>query len=99
MEYHRLIIIVMDRKTAQEFGLYAVQLSIDKHGADAIAFTTPAEGKNTFTYGDVYEAMLNDMPLSKYASGTPVDNILVLNDLYRDKYGRDITKDDIINED
>lgn len=89
----------MDRKTAQEFGLYVVQMSIDKFGTDGIAFKTPGEGKNVFTYGDVYEAMLNDMPLSKYASGTPVDNILVLNDLYRDKYGRDITKDDVINED
>lgn len=85
----------MTREEAQELGLYMIEESIKKYGADAIAFRSPCVGKCSWTWQEYYECMKNDVPCHPLSKTTPVDSILRYCEYYFEKHGKEVTKEDV----
>ena len=53
----------MTREEAKEIALRLVNESIKQHGEDGIYMMCPKPGKNSWTYKEVKDAILEDKPL------------------------------------
>lgn len=70
----------MDRETAKKLLIKSVDKEIKKYGENAIAIASPKKGKNSWTWKEYKEAIVNDTSL-KEIDYNPIDSILRL-----DKY-------------
>lgn len=85
----------MTRKEFQTIGIAAMEYQLKIHKPDEIMFKSPQLGKNTWTYQEYYDGMVNDTPLENFNQNqTPVDDIIRANNWYLEKYNREITIDD-----
>lgn len=86
----------MTRKEFQTIGIAAMEYQLKIHKSNEIMFKSPQPGKNTWTYQEYYDCMVNDTPLENFKQyQTPVDDIISMNNWYLEKYNREITIDDI----
>ena len=87
----------MTRKEFQKIGIAvaAIEHQLKIHKPNEIMFKSPQPGKNTCTYQEYYDAMVNDTPLENFKQNqTPVDDIIRMNKWYLEQYNRAITIDD-----
>lgn len=68
----------MTRKEAQEILLKSVEKEIAKHGEDALAVAMPRKGKNSWTWKEYKEAVINDTDLEGCEYSNPIDSVLRL---------------------
>ena len=86
----------MTRKEFQTIGIAAMEYRLKIHNPNEIMFVSPQPGKNTWTYQEYYDGMVNDTPLENiHQNRTPVDDIIRMNNWYLEKYNREITIDDL----
>ena len=87
--------MVMTRKELQAIGIAAMEYQLKIHKPNEIIFRSPQPDKNTWTYQEYYDGMVNDAPLENFKQNqTPVDDIIRMNNWYLEKYNREITIDD-----
>ena len=85
----------MTRKELQAIGIAAIEYQLTIHKPNEIMFRSPQPEKNTWTYQEYYDGMVNDTPLENlHPDRTPVDDIIRMNNWYLEKYNREITIDD-----
>lgn len=86
----------MTRKEFQKLGIAAMEHRLKFYNPNEIMFCSPQPGKNTWTYQEYYNCMVNDTPLENFKQDkTPVDDIIRMNNWYLEKYNREITIDDL----
>lgn len=86
----------MNRKELQIIGIAAMEYQLKIHKPNEIMFSSLQPDKNTWTYQEYYDAMVNDTPLDNINQNqTPVDDIIRMNNWYLEKYNREITIDDL----
>ena len=76
----------MTREQAKKILLKSVEKEIKKHGEDAIAVMSPMPGKNSWTWKEYKEAILNDTILEGTEHMNPIDSLLRHED-YRLEHG------------
>ena len=84
----------MDRETAKQLAIAMYEDAIHVYGRDTIAVMAPCIGKNTWTYGELYDAAVADV-IPENMSKTPTDDMLSCNNYWLEHYGREITIDDV----
>ena len=84
----------MDRETAKQLAIVMCEDAIRVHGRDTIAIMAPCYGKCTWTYGELYDAAVADV-VPENQSKTAADNILSLNKYWLERYGRELTIEDV----
>ena len=70
------------RKEIQETALVQIAKLIEKYGEDSIYVKAPQPEKNTWTYGELYNAVLNDEPLKN--NSNPIDDMIKLYEFIHD---------------
>lgn len=70
------------RKEIQEIALAQAAKLIEKYGEDSIYVQAPQPRKNTWTYGELYNAVLNDEPLEN--NSNPIDDMIKLYEFLHD---------------
>ena len=70
------------RKEIQEIALAQAAKLIEKYGEDSIYVQEPQPRKNTWTYGELYNAVLNDEPLEN--NSNPIDDMIKLYEFLHD---------------
>ena len=70
------------RKEIQEIALAQAAKLIEKYGEDSIYVKAPQPWKNTWTYGELYNAVLNDKPLEN--NSNPIDDMIKLYEFLHD---------------
>ena len=69
---------VMTRNEAQQIVLKEVENEIKKYGEDGIALLCPKPGKNSWTWKEYKEAVMNDTDLEGCENSNPIDAFLNL---------------------
>lgn len=72
----------MTREEAKQLALSEVQKNIEKYGEDTVFNRAPKVGKNSWTWGEVRDAILKDECLEETDSN-PIDMILNLCNAFR----------------
>ena len=86
----------MNRKELQIIGIAAMEYQLKFHKPNEIMFSSLQPDKNTWTYQEYYDGMVNDTPLDNTKPDhTPVDDIISINNWYLKQYNREITIDDL----
>lgn len=68
----------MTRIEAQQYLLKEVEKEILEHGEDGIALQCPKLGKNSWTWKEYKEAVVNDTDLEGCEDSNPIDTLLDL---------------------
>lgn len=84
----------MDRGTAKQLAIAMHEDAMRVYGRDAIAVMAPCAGKCSWTYGELYDAAVADVP-PENMSTTATENILSLNRAWLERYGRELTIEDV----
>ena len=84
----------MDRETAKQLAIAMHEDAMRVYGRDAIAVMAPCGGKCSWTYGELYDAAVADVP-PENMSTTATENILSLNRGWLERYGRELTIEDV----
>ena len=66
----------MTREQAKQILLKSVEKEIKMHGEDTIAVMSPMPGKNSWTWKEYKEAILNDTILEGTEDMNPIDSLL-----------------------
>ena len=74
----------MTREEAKEIALWLVNESIKQHGEDGIYVMCPKPGKNSWTYKEAKEAILEDKPLED--SNNNIIDMIIEYDEYAKKH-------------
>ena len=84
----------MDRETAKQLAIIMHEDAMRVYGRDAIAVIAPCVGKCSWTYGELYDAAVADVP-PENRSTTATEDILLLNRAWLERYGRELTIEDV----
>lgn len=68
----------MSRDEAQKELLLFIDEHIANEGENAIAFMAPQPGKNSWTWKEVRESIINDAPLEGIKKGNFIDDMLAM---------------------
>ena len=84
----------MDRETAKQLAIVMREDAMRVYGRDAIAVMAPCVGKCSWTYGELYDAAVADVP-PENMSTTATEDMLLLNRGWLERYGRELTIEDV----
>ena len=84
----------MDREIAKQLAIAMYEDALSVYGRDAIAVKSPCVGKCTWTYGELYDAAVADVPPENMRT-TATEDMLLFNDFWIKQHGRELTVEDI----
>lgn len=87
----------MTREEAKQILLKSVEKEIKKHGEDATAVMSPMPGKNSWTWKEYKEAVVNDTDLEGCKNSNPIDSLLRYEE-YRLERGLESMVDKFLNK-
>ena len=87
----------MTREQAKKILLKSLEKEIKKHGENTVAVMSPMPGKNSWTYKEYKEAVINDTDLEGCEDSNPIDS-LIKYDEYRLERGLESMVDKFLKE-
>jgi hypothetical protein len=87
----------MTREQAKQILLKSLEKEIKKHGENTVAVMSPMPGKNSWTYKEYKEAVINDTDLEGCEDSNPIDS-LIRYDEYRLEHGMESMVDKFLKE-
>ena len=87
----------MTREQAKQILLKDVEKNIKKFGEDTVAVMSPMPGKNSWTWKEYKEAVINDTDLEGCKDSNPIDMLLDYEE-YRLERGLESMVDEFLKE-
>ena len=87
----------MTREQAKQILLKSIEKEIKKYGEDTVAVMSPMPGKNSWTWKEYKEAIINDTDLEGCEDSNPIDS-LIRYDEYRLEHGMESMVDKFLKE-